>query len=523
MAYEGRYGGYFGSNRRSSPPPVQQQERSSYNAGPQVSDEFRESGIIGGLFRIWGSNLSRQWQTMQQDLSGFGARTGNIFSGLAEGSGLFMDNASDVLFGPGEGDPKFEDARNNMFQEQRDRQAALGATEKFLSDVVQPGVDLLASLDKVPLDAQSQYKAEQMRLGLEEQAVQLDRQLQQMEVNMQMQNQLYNTYEDAVFGGNVFGGGRQAEIMESQMDTGGEKTGIQPQVVDALNMIMADQSLTGEEKMARVDFVMDQVSTQQQVRMGINDVTANLTDLETLRGMTDVQLLMESGETPSYVTPAFSYLQEPEITADPTMRYDFNVASYVDSFLSDAGIMLQPEQEEQMATWLQTLGSNPDWSNEQIAGQLRNFATTIGVDPTTLRTEVDNAFRSADLSESAWEGALTKQRIEPGSEEMAVAIFQVANMMGLPPEMASSLAESQGLHAIIKAKSNGAAGSKKGGSQLGVGGLSQAAYEKMGIDVNNLGSMDVELGALIRYIVENFQGDPNQALAYFYSTGDWGN
>lgn len=513
---------YFSYSRgKGYSSPIQQQDRQSRQNGSDVLADVRKEGLIPTVWQSW----LQGWKLKNvPDMSQGFDMVGQVMGQVGKTTGEIAGGAKEFLFGPDSGgDQLRNNAATNMYREQRERQAALSQVEKVLSDVVMPGTDLLASLENAPLDAQSAYQAEQLRIGLGEQATELEQQLQQVEYNMMMQNSLYDAYEQATFGGNVIPGSTsEAQQMETMLDSGGEFTGMRPEVMQAINMILEDGSIGGEEKMARVDFMLDQVNTQQNIRAQINDYTQNLGDLQKLQNLPDVELLLQSGESPEYVTPAFNYISDPEIASDPAMRYDLNVANYLDQFLANAGVAPTVEQEEQVMTWLTGLGKSPDWENEQVKGQVQNMATMLGVDPTVFRNNIKGALNNANKTEDAWSNALSKGRIEPGSEEMAVAIFQVGSMMGLDPAMASKLAESQGLHAIIKAKSNGAAGKKTGGTQMGVGGLSEEAYTKMGIDPENLGSMDVELGALIRYIIENFQGDPDQALQYYYATGDWG-
>jgi hypothetical protein len=394
------------------------------------------------------------------------------------------------------------------------------------SEQIMPQFEAIQSLQSAPLDAQSQIAVEQLRIQLEQQAADLQLQLQQAQTNLDVQNQMFNAWETAAFGEAGLLPGvspEEAARLNTALDAGGENAGVGPELLEAIDAVMSS-SLSGDAKMQRIDFILDQQGVQQEARVGINDFTQNLTDIEKLQESTDVELLINQGIEPNYVQPAFNL----DLSSDPAMRGANAAGTYVDDYLASQGIVLSPDQEALVGDFLLSTGGQFDFENPATQNQITAISTQLGVDPTSLQDAFQNGAKAAEAREEAWNTAVTKSRLEPGSEGMAIAIYQTfIDKFGDSPEaeaMAQSLAESVQLHALIKAKSDGKAGTTRGGSQMGVGGLSESAYTALGYDVKETkGNMQMELSALIDYIMQNFGGDPRQALAYYYGTGEWGN
>ena len=398
------------------------------------------------------------------------------------------------------------------------------AAQRLLQQSAQimPQFEAIQALEGAPLDASSKIAVEQLRATLEQQAADLQTQLEAAQTNLAMQNQFFNAYETAAFGEQGLIPGvdpLEAGRLNTALDTGGEKTGLQPEVLEAINSIMGSD-LSGDAKMQRVDFILDQQGVQQEARVGINDFTQNLADIENLEESTDVELLINQGLEPGYVQPSFGL----DLSADPLLRSVSTIMPFVDNVFDQAGVVLSEDELGLVSEFVAGIGPTPDFANPAIANQIDTISQQFGVDPTALQDALKNGANAAAGREDMWNNAVTKSRLEPGSEELAIAIFQTALDKGLPEEMALLIAESVQLHALIKAKSDGKAGSTRGGSQMGIGGLSEEAYTALAYDVKaTKGNMQMEISALIDYIVQNFGGDPRQALAYYYGTGEWGN
>lgn len=436
------------------------------------------------------------------DLSGFLASTAFQTRGL---EGLFgAVDRRDAVPSPGEA------------QAEQDEVQKLTTT---LQTAVQ-GFDLLDALERdSQLSVESQIAAAELRKQYEAQIAQVNAGLEQLQLRKQAKNALFSAQEQALFGDNgLLPGATNEELLALQSALSGAdgEPGLDLDVLNAIDSII-NSNLSGAEKSDRVDFILDRTAMSQNMIIAIDNLTQNKTDLQELLAKDDTGLL---GSEASFTTPTLNL----DMQFDALGRQKFSIIDAVEEmWVVETGSEIPPEVTEQVLDMIELIQSQPNFVGSQGFNQLiDSISSSFGLNSTNLSDSIKNGMATAQINEVAWGDALDQDSYTPGSQAFAYAIFQVAVGMGMDPAQASLWAESGDLHKIVGAKSNGVVGNATGGDQVGIGGLSLGAYDRLDIDYESIkGDAPEEIKALIEYILREF-GTPDAAMRSYLQTGDWG-
>ena len=378
-------------------------------------------------------------------------------------------------------------------------------------------VDVIERDDK--LGVESQIAAAELRKQYEAQIAQVNAGLEQLQLRKQAKNALFSAQEQVLFGDNgLLPGATNEELLALQSALSGAdgEPGLDLDVISAIDSII-NSNLSGAEKSDRVDFILDRTAMSQNMIIAIDNLTQNRTDLEELLAKDDTGLL---GSEASFTTPTLNL----DMQFDALGRQKFSIIDAVEEmWVVETGSEIPPEVTEQVLDMIELIQSQPNFVGSQGFNQLiDSISSSFGLNSTNLSDSIKNGIATAQINEIAWGDTLDQDSYTPGSQAFAYAIFQVAVGMGMNPSDASLWAESGDLHKIVGAKSNGVVGNATGGDQVGIGGLSLGAYDRLDIDYESIkGDAPEEIKALIEYILREF-GTPDAAMRSFLQTGDWG-
>jgi hypothetical protein len=145
----------------------------------------------------------------------------------------------------------------------------------------------------------------------------------------------------------------------------------------------------------------------------------------------------------------------------------------------------------------------------------------LGINPDDLEAALLKAQRVADTTYDTVTN-FRGNRVTPGTTQAAALLFQGALEAGLDPEVASALANSNVVHALMEIQSGGRFGVERGGNLAGLGGLPRDTYEMMGYDYDEIrGDPIMEAAAFLTYIMTVY-GDPAAALSDYMATKSFG-
>lgn len=301
-----------------------------------------------------------------------------------------------------------------------------------------------------------------------------------------------------------------------------------------------DMQLAFEQQLRRD--IDDLVAQRQSIIDQFEDIEVALAEEDLAQGASKYALAFDASPEGAYLdafeTRMDEFLTQQGFEETVEGEYDavMDVASMIAS-LDDRSIELLEQGVSAQAAGRPTMpGGVPDPNREELAeldpAQVQQLAAVeqsidmtakrFGLDPTEFKNNAIRARRAAQRIKQEIDNLGSAKRIEPGSHAAAYAIFQEAAPR-LGEDAAQALANSPAMHRIIGVGSGGKVGAQKGGSIVGIGGLSRETYEAMGIDYDTIkGDLSAELGALIDYLIVAYGGDPVAALMDMRDSKVWG-
>jgi hypothetical protein len=379
-----------------------------------------------------------------------------------------------------------------------------------------------------------------MQQLMEESGVELSPELQAQldQVKLQAETEINNINEQIAHlqgvsqaGSRLFASGDQ--FLEDAGVIVAPPTPAQQQLVDGATDLLESAVSSGENLNAAIDAAVEanldaaglsevmgrefaRAQFERQLRQDVNNLVQNKQDIEKNVDMVESALLKVQANEP----PMFN------LSFDPTPHgmfvdvYQTSVLDYVESQIPD----LSPQNVTLVGDLVGALAELPE---SQILApteqeKLDVIATELGIDPTGFRNAVNTARTNATEAEKQFIDAPNARKLVPGSQGMTAAIFQIALEEYGDPQIANQIANNPSLHALIGAKSNGAAGFQGGGNQRGVGALNEEVYQALGMEWSPELGMGEELRALILYLQARYGGDANAALVELRDNGSWG-
>ena len=412
---------------------------------------------------------------------------------------------------------------------QPDDQGEVDAMEQAHKRAAQAATNLemVNQIDTAALTPEAQLQADNIRKNLEQELLLAEQELTELESKTDLQNQLLNAQERALFGDAGLLPGvsdEEAQRLQEALDLGVGEGGLQPEVLEAIEAIMSS-NLSVAEQEDRLGFVIDQASLKNEMLTAVGNITQNRDDFQKILAKTDAELL---GDMAEFQNPQLRF----DLQVTPEERELFAIDEAVtDFFETKFGQDIPSAAGNQVATIIEAAMARPGFLNTPGGASLVDqvAATIPGANPSEIATgimdAVNRGLEAGAQRNQFWDEALTYNSFNPGGEDLAVALFQTGIGLGLDPEMATAVAESGDLHRIIDAKSGGKIDATTGGNQFGIGGLTEDAYLRMGYDPEELvGDTAGQLAALIEYVTNPEVGfaSPVEAIEFWKRTGDWG-
>lgn len=389
-------------------------------------------------------------------------------------------------------DALFDRANNNQLMDQR----------------------LQGLLEEGQLDEQARFAIEEARAALADETDQIQLDLEKAKYQLGVQDVLFNFQAEQV------GFDHDLAPLEEALEREG---GVGLQTMQAIKDIAGNAAMDLAEKNEAIDLVMARAHFSDAMVDGISEMVQNRDDLIKLNEMADTELAGHLG-VDKFFNPTFGNV----IETDPVVRQSLNFLETVEQgALGDWLIGEATDQQYELFLAVRDAALQAgDAKDPALDPQYQALAQASGIDYTTWRDEVGRAVTRAVNSERAAEAASEARNLEPYSEAMTYAIANAGQGLieaGVDPEAIRLIANYPGLHAIIKAKSQGRAGGHGQGTIRGVGGLTEDMYlQLMGEEWNPNQGMEWELQALLLYIMRGFGGDPMAAMDFYRKTESWG-
>lgn len=273
-----------------------------------------------------------------------------------------------------------------------------------------------------------------------------------------------------------------------------------------------DEIMENRGDPALVDRMLAQESMKQQLLIDINDMVQNKNDAEQLLASYDADKLAAERQA-QFPAVEWSIDPSPEGVAMTYFGYGLD------------NINLDHLNEEQVSALVQAslALSSFEEDDPMFEAQIQALAQTFQLDPQEYADALQVAYANLDRAHEQVTTALDQTQFNPADITLQAAIYQTLTSRGIPAELADYYARNAYLQKLIFQKSGGSIFSEKGGSQKGLGGLSEQFYDAtVGGWENVKESAEDQIWALFLYIDSQHQGSVEQAYEYFLESNEWG-